>query len=152
LIDQIEHDAAGFSLMRQRRGLRLQGHRIADAVGDGDGVVRGAGKLAIGHADAGRGEDFLAQPLRLRALAEPRHACKRSGIGGHAGAGERASIPCIEVIARSMRSDEREYTAGLSLTACMMSGGSGQVSPSATITLGFGESAMPLLKAAATPA
>ena len=51
-----------------------------------------------------------------------------------------------------MRSDERENTAGLSATACTMSGVSCQVSPSATITLGLGESAMPLLKAFDTAA
>src|SRR5262249_54536661 len=45
-----------------------------------------------------------------------------------------------------MRSDEREYTAGLSLTACMMSGGSGQVSPRATITLGFREAGHALVE------
>ena len=45
-----------------------------------------------------------------------------------------------------MRSDERENTAGLSLTAATISGASCQVSPSATMTLGLGESAMPLLK------
>ena len=49
-------------------------------------------------------------------------------------------------MARSMRSDERENTAGPSLIACSVSGGSCQVSPSATMTLGLGESAMPLLK------
>src|SRR5436189_96556 len=55
---------------------------------------------------------------------------------------ERASERPYEVysvIARSMRSDEREKTAGLSLIACMISGASCQVSPSATMTLGFGD-------------
>jgi len=46
-----------------------------------------------------------------------------------------------------MRSDERENTAGLSLTAASTSSPSCQVSPKATITLGFGECAMPSLKA-----
>src|ERR1700756_3542261 len=50
-------------------------------------------------------------------------------------------------MARSMRSDERENTAGGFFTAASTSSASGQVSPSATITLGLGECAMPSLKA-----
>ena len=46
-----------------------------------------------------------------------------------------------------MRSDEREYTAGLSFTASFTSAPSCHVSPSATITFGLGECAMPSLKA-----
>ena len=46
-----------------------------------------------------------------------------------------------------MRSDEREYTAGLSFTASFTSAPSCHVSPSATNTFGLGECAMPSLKA-----
>ena len=46
-----------------------------------------------------------------------------------------------------MRSDERENTAGLSLTAACTSSASGKVSPSATITLGLSDCAMPSLNA-----
>ena len=49
-------------------------------------------------------------------------------------------------MARIMRSDDRENTAGLSRTASMTSGPSGQVSPSATITLGLVDPTIPLLK------
>ncbi len=45
-----------------------------------------------------------------------------------------------------MRSDDRENTAGPCRTASMMSAPSAQVSPSATITLGLVEPAIPLLK------
>ena len=45
-----------------------------------------------------------------------------------------------------MRSDERPNTAGLCFTASMTSGPSGEVSPSATMTLGLSECSMPLLK------
>src|SRR6516162_4580490 len=50
-------------------------------------------------------------------------------------------------MARSIRSDERENTAGLSFTAASTSSVRGQVSKSATITLGLGEYAIPSLKA-----
>ena len=77
---RFKHDAAGLGLVRQRRGLRLQHHRIADALGHCGGFVRGAGELAVGHPDAGGGEHLLAQPFGLRALAELGQPLDRLGL------------------------------------------------------------------------
>ena len=114
---------------------------------DRDRFVGRAGKLAVGHADAGGGEHLLAQPFRLRALAElgqalesarawPRRAGGRAS--GRSGYRARWRAACDPTSART--------PPGFRCTASMTSGPSGQVSPSATITLGLVESAMPLLK------
>ncbi len=55
-------------------------HRIADAFGDRGRLVGRAGEIAVGHADAGGGEHLLAEPFRLRALAELGQALDRLGL------------------------------------------------------------------------
>ena len=59
-IGKIQDDAARFGLVRQRRGLRLQHHRIADALGRCDRFVGRAGKFAVGHPNASGCENLLA--------------------------------------------------------------------------------------------
>ena len=59
-IGKIQDDAARFGLVRQRRSLRLQHHRIADALGRCDRFVGRAGKFAVGHPNAGGRENLLA--------------------------------------------------------------------------------------------
>ena len=95
-VGEVQHDAAGFGLVRQRRGLRLQHHRITDALGDRGRVVRGAGKIAVGHADAGGGQHLLAEPFGLRALAELGQPLDRLGRRCGARAGQQPAVARIE--------------------------------------------------------
>ena len=96
LVGEIQHDAAGLGLVRQRRGLRLQRHRIADALCHRSRLVRGARKLSLGHAHASGLEHLLAEPFGLRALAALRQALERLCRRTRAAAREQAAVAGVE--------------------------------------------------------
>ena len=77
LVGDVEENAAGFRLVRERCGLRLHCDRKADLLCGCDRFIRALGQCAVGDFDARSGQHLLAEPFGLSAAAEFRQILDR---------------------------------------------------------------------------